>query len=98
MTHSRTHRISSILSAAAVAIVIAVVACPGRHGSKPAQATLLSVAVSPTNPAIALGTAQQFTATGIYSDGTTVDLTALADWTSSDATTGEISTASGSGR
>jgi hypothetical protein len=82
MTISRTDRITSILSATAVAIVIALVACPARHKSKPGQAALLSVAVTPTNPTIALGRAQQFTATGTYSDGRMIDLTALAIWTS----------------
>ena len=92
MTISKTDRITSILSATAVAIVIAIVACPGRHKSKPAPATLLSLAVTPTNPTIALGTTQQFTATGTYSDGTTIDLTALADWISSDTAASDVST------
>lgn len=94
MALSKTDRITAVLSSAAVAIVIAVVACPG-HKSKPAQAELQSVAVTPTNPTIALGTAQQFTATGTYSDGTTADLTVLAHWTSSEATAGEMSASPG---
>ena len=90
---SKTDRITSILAATAVAIVVAFVACPGHHRSKPTQASLLSVEVTPTNPTIALGTEQQFTATGTYSDGTTLDLTALADWTSSDAAASDVSMA-----
>jgi hypothetical protein len=43
-------------------------------------ATLTSVAISPTTPAIALGTQQQFTLTGKFSDGTTQDVTALSAW------------------
>ena len=96
MTATRTSPLSSILSAAAAAIVVAIVACPGRHGSDSFPATLLSVAVTPTHPTIALGTTRQFTATGTYSDGTTNDLTALAAWTSSDPAIGEVSTAAGS--
>lgn len=46
-------------------------------------ATLLSIAVTPTNPSIALGTTQQLTATGTYSDGTTQNLTTTATWSSS---------------
>ncbi len=46
-------------------------------------ATLVSLAISPTNPSIALGTTQQFTATGTYSDGSTQVLTQSASWTSS---------------
>jgi hypothetical protein len=48
-------------------------------------ATLVSIAVSPTNPAIALGTAQQFSATGTYSDNSTQDITASVTWSSSAA-------------
>jgi Big-like domain-containing protein len=92
MTLSRTNQVSSILAAAAVAIVVGIMACPGRHGSGGSAPTLVSVTVSPTNPTIALGTAQQFLATGILTDGTTTDLTAVADWTSSDAA-GSISSA-----
>lgn len=47
-------------------------------------ATLLSVAVTPTNPSIPLGLTKQFTATGTYSDGTTQDLSASAVWASTD--------------
>jgi hypothetical protein len=96
MTISKTSRLSAILSAAAVAIGVGIVACPGRQESNSFTATLLSVAVTPTNPTIALGTARQFTATGIHSDGTTTDLTALANWTSSDASTGQVSMAADS--
>jgi hypothetical protein len=41
MVDSRTYRISSMLAAAAVAVVVAIVACPGHHGSKtpPVEAT-----------------------------------------------------------
>ena len=48
------------------------------------SATLVSVAISPANPApFAKGTMQQFTLTGTYSDGTTQNLSASATWTSS---------------
>src|SRR5262249_41115562 len=94
MTLFRTDRITALLTATAVAIVIAFVACPGGHKSSPAQATLVSVALTPTNPPIALRTAPQVSATGTYSNGTTVDLTTLAHWSSSEATAGDMSTAS----
>lgn len=48
---------------------------------------LVSIDVTPTSASIAMGTVQQFTATGIYSDGTstlTQDLSSQATWTSSD--------------
>jgi trimeric autotransporter adhesin len=44
---------------------------------------LVSVQVNPTNPAIAVGTTQAFTATGTFSDGSTQNLTASISWSSS---------------
>ncbi len=60
------------------------------------SATLVSIAVTPTNPSIAAGTGKQFTATGTYSDGTTQNLTAAVDWSSSATSIASISNASGS--
>jgi trimeric autotransporter adhesin len=54
-------------------------------------ATLVSLSVDPTNPSIALGLGRQFTATGIYSDTTTQNLTASATWNSSDPAVATIS-------
>jgi trimeric autotransporter adhesin len=59
-------------------------------------ATLLSIAVTPTNPSIALGTTRQFTATGTYSDNTTQDLTTAVTWNTSAASIATISNAAGS--
>jgi len=47
------------------------------------SATLVSIQVTPTTKTMAAGTTQQYTATGIYSDSTTKDLTAAVKWTSS---------------
>ena len=47
-------------------------------------ATLLSIVVTPQTTTTAVGLAQQFTATGNYSDGSTVDLTNVVTWTSSE--------------
>ena len=44
---------------------------------------LTSIAVTPVNPVITVGSPQQFTATGTYSDGSHQDLTNSATWTSS---------------
>jgi trimeric autotransporter adhesin len=46
-------------------------------------APLTSIAVTPGNPSIALGTSQVFAATGTYGDGSTLDLTTSAAWSSS---------------
>src|SRR5262245_16948249 len=96
MSVSRTSRISAILSAGAAAIAVAIVACPGHQSSKSSKPALLSLAVTPANPALELGETLQFTATGTYSNGTTTDLTALANWTSSNAAAGDVSNAAGS--
>jgi hypothetical protein len=61
---------------------------------------LTSIAVTPSNPSIAKGTTQPFTATGTYSDGTTQNLTATVAWTSSNTSVATISgggVASGTG-
>ena len=56
-------------------------------------ATLESIAITPTNPSIANGTDQPFTATGTYSDNSTQDLTDTVTWSSFDL---GIATISGS--
>lgn len=56
--------------------------CGGGSGSNPAP-TLQSIAVSPQNASVAAGLSQQFSATGVYSDGTSRALTGLT-WSSSD--------------
>ena len=60
------------------------------------SATLVSIAIDPTNPSIAPGTTQQFTATGTYSDNTTQDLTTTVTWSSSTAAVAAISNTAGS--
>jgi 6-phosphogluconolactonase (cycloisomerase 2 family) len=70
-------------------LVIVTAACgsgdggAGDGGQQPP--TLMSVAVRPTNSALKLGDSQAFVATGTLTDHTTVDLTRLATWSSSDA-------------
>jgi trimeric autotransporter adhesin len=46
------------------------------------SATLTSINVTPVNALIPLGTVQQFTATGTFSDSTTQDITGTVAWTS----------------
>ncbi len=57
----------------------------------PSGPSLVSIAVTPANPSIAVGAHQQFTATGTYSDGSHQDLTSTATWTSSVASVATIS-------
>ena len=52
-------------------------------------ANLISILVTPAAESIALGTDQQFTATGIFDDGSTQQLTSIT-WSSSDANVASI--------
>ncbi|HWX33267.1 MAG TPA: Ig-like domain-containing protein [Steroidobacteraceae bacterium] len=54
-------------------------------------AVIQSISVTPPTPSVASGLTQQFTATGIYTDSTTQDLTVAATWTSTDTTIATIS-------
>ena len=72
-----------------------LVSCTGSTTSKtgptsPQNASLTSVVVSPSSTSVSAGAKQQFTATGHYSDGTTKDLTAAAQWKSSNAAVASI--------
>ena len=58
--------------------------------------SLESIAVTPTDPSIVLGTKQQFSALGRYSDGSEMDLTAQAQWTSSAPNVATVSDEPGS--
>jgi uncharacterized protein YjdB len=58
------------------------------------NATLESIAVTPTNASIAVGATQQYTATGTYSDGTMSVLT-NATWTSSNIAVATIGSTTG---
>ncbi|MSN27148.1 MAG: DUF4082 domain-containing protein [Geobacter sp.] len=49
----------------------------------PTPLTLSSITVTPANQTISTGSGRQFGATGIYSDGSTQDLTGQATWASS---------------
>jgi len=60
----------------------------GGGGSSP---TLISVTVSAAASSIPVNTAQQFTATGSYDNGSSADITALVTWNSSLPTSATIS-------
>jgi trimeric autotransporter adhesin len=53
-------------------------------------AGLTSIVVTPSNPAISVGTTQQFTATGTYSNDTTSVITNSVTWTSSNTAIASI--------
>jgi uncharacterized protein YjdB len=59
------------------------------------SATLVSIEITPSNPSVALGIAQQFTATGTYTDSSVQDLTTSVTWSSSSMGVATISNAAG---
>jgi uncharacterized protein YjdB len=56
-------------------------------------ATLASIDVSPATSTIAVGGTQQYTATGVFTDSSTQDLTTVVSWTSSATATAAIDAA-----
>lgn len=56
--------------------------------------TLTAVQVTPTNPDVPVNATRQFTATAVFSDNSTRDVTSAATWSSSDST---IAVVTGSG-
>jgi uncharacterized protein YjdB len=59
------------------------------------SATLQSISVSPPTKTIGKGTTTQLHASGLYSDGSSQDLTTQVTWTTSAAATASVSNASG---
>jgi hypothetical protein len=64
---------------------------PPAMGAPPASKTLVSILISPVAPSVALGQSQQFTATGVFSDGTKQDLTQTVSWASAPPSVASIS-------
>ena len=79
-------------------LIIFIAGCGGggNGGGGGTSAALTSIAVTPTEPSIALETTQQFTATGTYSDSSTQDITTSVIWSSSNTSTATISNATSS--
>jgi trimeric autotransporter adhesin len=59
------------------------------------SAALSTIFVTPAAPSIPLGTTQQFTASGVYTDGSAQDLTATVHWSAPDGSIATISNAPG---
>jgi len=72
----RTARTSRVATAA----LLLMAACAGAGGT--GSATLVSMELAPSSVALTMGSAQQLTASGVYSDGSSQDLTTLATWVS----------------
>src|SRR5215467_12986736 len=81
------------LFAALVLSVFALAVLAGCSGMKsPGGKTLSSIAVTPASPAhLKVGSTQQFTATGTFSDGSMSDISTSVTWTSGTPATATIS-------
>ena len=88
---SATTAVATVNSATGVAAGVATgtAAISASFGGKAGSAvltvtngTLLSIAVTPANPSVAIGGMQQLIAMGTYSNGTTANITAISTWKS----------------
>ncbi|HTR63122.1 MAG TPA: Ig-like domain-containing protein [Candidatus Binataceae bacterium] len=68
----------------------------GSTGVTVTAATLTAIQVSPANPTVAQGLSVQLTATGVYSDGSTLNLTSAVSWASAATDVAEVSNSIGS--
>jgi hypothetical protein len=77
-------RTRPLMAAAGLLCTLGLAGCGAAGGgpASPSPVTLKSLAVSPTTSSVLLGSTQQFTVTGHYSDGSTRDLTQSAEWSS----------------
>jgi uncharacterized protein YjdB len=84
---------TALLSLGLVGVLtLGMAACSGSATTK-STATLVSISVTPYSPAnLAVGSTQRFVATGIYSDGTTPNITSQVTWTSSNNSIASIAT------
>jgi sugar lactone lactonase YvrE len=80
-------------------MMVLVVLCllPGCGGGSGSSQKLVAITINEGSVSVALGAAgQQFTATGIYNDSTTADLTSSVSWSSSNTSVATISNTFGS--
>ncbi len=88
--------LASTLGVGSATITATLGAIQGTSSLTVTAATLVSLAISPSNPSVALGLTQQYTATGTYTDSSTADLTTSVTWASSHPAKAPISNAVGS--
>ena len=74
------------------AVLALLPACSGSGNSNqaassavdpPASASLVAIQITPSTPLISLAERRQLIATGVYSDGTSIDVTSQATWRAS---------------
>jgi trimeric autotransporter adhesin len=93
---SGSNGLANTLAQGFVTVTATLGAVSGSTGLTVTPATLVSIAVTPNGASIPGRTNQQFTATGTYTDGSTLNLTSAVTWTSSDPSIATISNAAGS--
>jgi len=76
------HLMKNLLAGVALLALGTLAGCSGGGGGSAPPPTLVSIAITPANPTVPVGTSQQFTATGTYSDNSTANLTASVTWAS----------------
>jgi len=87
--------IASALSPGVVTVTANLASVMGSTSLTVSNATIVSVLISPTNVTIPTGGSNRFTATGVFSDSSTQDMTASVTWSSSDTTVATVGNASG---
>ena len=80
---------------AALAFALALTGCGGGGGSGSVSTTLVSIAITPATASVAKGLTTSFTATGTYSDNTTVNLTSEVTWATTNTSVATINSANG---
>jgi YVTN family beta-propeller protein len=76
-------------------VMVMVAGCHSSSGSlySPPMAQLMAIAVGPPDNSIAMGLSSQFTATGLYSDGSKQDVSSQVIWRSANPAAASISNA-----
>ena len=83
VTSGPTHGLASAVAAGSTTISATLGAISGSTNLTVTSAVITSIAVTPANANIPLGIAQQYTATGTFSDSSVQDVTGVVTWNSS---------------
>ncbi|MBI5499403.1 MAG: Ig-like domain-containing protein [Deltaproteobacteria bacterium] len=91
-----TKGLATAVAPGASVITAAVGSVSGNTTLTVNSATLVSISITPQPATVQVGATRQFTATGNFSDGSTMPLTTLVTWASGDVSRATISNAAGS--
>ncbi|HEY1810147.1 MAG TPA: Ig-like domain-containing protein [Acidobacteriaceae bacterium] len=89
-SHLRRLCLVSLLTLLSLPLLTVLNGCGGTSGPALSSKSLTTVAVTPGDPSIKVGTTQQLKATATYSDGSTADVTDSASWASSAAAIAKV--------